>query len=119
MPRAPSGLTVPDLSTLKPAEYAKLDTDQILQVHSLASKANRGIARAAFADPTVAWILVAGAPGKIVAQGGRQERLLDAQIDEMEKKSEQVWYFYSRPDELIEEIPRRDRGASIACDPRI
>lgn len=119
MPRAHSSRTIPDLTTLTPAEYAKLDTDQILQVHDLAFKANRKITRDAFADPSVAWVLIAGAPGRIVAQGGRQERLLDAQIDKMEQKSGQVWYFYSRPDELIEEVPRRNGDRSIACGPRI
>ncbi|MFA5186116.1 MAG: hypothetical protein WC551_06515 [Patescibacteria group bacterium] len=119
MSHSPSDRAIPDLSTLTSSEYAELDTDRILLVHALAFKANRNITRRAFADPSVAWVLVAGAPGKIVVQGGRQERLLDAQIDEMEKQSDQVWYFYSRPDELVEEIPRRDRGASIACDPRI
>ena len=108
MSHAPSSRTIPDLSTLTPAAYAKLGRQDIELVHRLAFRANSELMRRAFADPNVTWVLIAGAPGKIMARGSRQDRVLDAQIDELEKHSNQVWFFYSRPDDLVEEVPRHE-----------
>ncbi|MFA4954595.1 MAG: hypothetical protein WC641_04745 [Patescibacteria group bacterium] len=111
MSHAPSDREIPDLSTLTPAEYAKLDRQNLELIHRLAFRANQGLTHRAFADQSVAWILIAGAPGRIVAQGKRDERISDAQINALEERIGQVCYFYSRPDELVEEVP-----AGFKCD---
>ncbi|MDQ7815301.1 MAG: hypothetical protein RDU25_05885 [Patescibacteria group bacterium] len=106
MPNAPSDRPTPYISPLTPEEYAKLGESERERVHRLAFRLNKPLADQAFADPDVAWILVADSPGKIVAQGKRNERMSDTRISEIEQQTSKVCYFYSRPDELVEEIPR-------------
>lgn len=108
MPRAPLTIDIADISSLTPETYAKLDRQELEAVHRLAYQANSALTQLAFADPSVAWVLVAGAPGRIVTCGKRGSRFTDAQIAEMEELTGQVCWFYSRPDELVEEIPREE-----------
>ncbi len=108
MPNAPSDRPTLDISTLTPEEYTALGESERERVHHLAFCMNKPLADQAFADPDVAWILIAGSPGKIVSQGKRNERLSDAQITEKEAETGKVCFFYSRPD-IVEEIPRPPR----------
>ncbi|MBI5654843.1 hypothetical protein HZC53_04300 [Candidatus Uhrbacteria bacterium] len=108
MPRVPSSLDIADISSLTPEEYAELDLSDRERVHHLAFHLNKPVADQVFDDKSVAWILVAGAPGKVMARGRFNERLSDAQISEIERENGKICFYYSRPDELVEEISREE-----------